>query len=755
MTSAVHDHSALKLNRRQFLGYSGGLALGFLIAPSALLRAVDASAAAAGTSLSAWVHIGTDGTTSIMLPSSEMGQGIMTSLPLLLAEELDADWNKVKVIQAGVNPAFNNPVHFNIQGVGGSRSVRGYWLPMRLAGANSRYQLMANAAERWGVPIEQCSTTPGKVLHRASGRELGYGEIAAFAKVRSDLPPLTEKELKPRPQWRLIGKDVPRVEVPSKVNGTATFGIDVQLPGMLYASVLRPPVATCPFPLYNTGAENGPVSVDDSETLKIEGVVKVVKLDHGVAVIGTDYWAAVKGKRALKVEWRKGSVGSKYNSEEKLAEFGAIARDLSRPGKTLLWNTGNAEEVFKGAGRTVSALYLNDHVHHACMETFNGTGWLRDGELDLWLPTQGQTWARDVGNKVTGVPKEKVHIHTTLVGGGFGAKAELLPAAEAAALATAMEGRPVKVIWSREDDVKHGAYRPATAQFLRAAITAEGKISGWHHRVVGDSVFLRSRPFAYERLKGFDAIVIVGASTPYGIANKLHEYVQQDSGIPVGYWNAIGNGYTTFAVESFIDEVAGALGKDPLALRLELLADPRSRTVVETVARMADWRRRRPAGRALGLAFSHGGEWNAPAAEIAEVSVDRRSGAIKVHKVWVAIDPAVAVQPGHLTQQIETGVIWGWSAALRERISIRNGEVQESNFHDYLVPRMDEIPEIEIKIVESGVVEPSGAGQIGVPAVAPAIANAVARLTGVRLRAIPMLPERVKIAMSKGGSRLA
>jgi len=753
MTPNVHD--GLKIDRRRFLGYSGGLALGFVVLPNGLLRVIDAQAATAGTSLNAWVHIATDGTTSIMLPSSEMGQGIMTSLPLLVAEELDADWSRVKVVQAGVNPAFNNPVHFNIQGIGGSRSIRGYWLPMRLAGANARYQLMANAAERWGVPVEECGTTPGKVVHRASGRELSYGEIAAFAKVRSDLLPLAEKDLAPRAQWRLIGKDVPRVEVPSKVNGTATFGIDVQLPGMLYASILRPPVATCPFPLYNTGAENGPVSVEDSEALKIEGVVKVVKLDHGVAVIGSDYWATVKGKRALKVEWRKGSVGSRYNTEAKLAEFGRAASDLSQQGRRLLWNTGNAEDAFKGASKVVSALYLNDHVHHACMEPFNGTGWLRNGELDLWLPTQGQTWSRDVGMKLTGLPAEKVRVHTTLLGGGFGAKVELVYAGEAAALAKAVEGTPVKVIWSREDDIRHGAYRPATAQFLRAAIAPDGRVSGWHHRLAGDSVAQRSRSFVMERLKGFDAVVIVGASTPYAIPNKLHEYLHQDSGIPVGYWNAVGNGYTTFAVESFVDEVAAALGKDPLALRLELLTDARNKGILEAVARMAEWERKRPADRALGLAFSHGGEWNAPTAEIAEVSVDRATGAIKVHKVWVAIDPAVAVQPGHLRQQIETGVVWGWSAALRERITIRDGEVQQSNFHDYLVPRMHEIPDIEIRIVESGVVQPSGAGQIGVPPVAPAIANAVARLTGVRLRAIPMLPERVKVALAEGASRVA
>ena len=742
------------MNRRDFLKTGAGLAIGFVVGPNLMLQAVDAGAAT-GTPINAWVTIATDGTVSIMLPSSEMGQGIMTSLPLMFAEELDADWSKVKVVQADVDSVFNNPVHFNVQGIGGSRSIRGYWPIMRLAGGQARYVLLVNAAQRWGVPVAQCATLPGKVIHEASNREMSYGEIAAFAKVPADIPQLAEQDLKNRSQWRLIGRDIPRVEVPTKVNGSADYGIDIQLPGMLYASILRPNVATCPYPIYNDGAENGPVSVDDTEALKIEGVMKVVKLPHGVAVIGSDYWATVKGKRALKVEWKKGSLGSRYETEAKLKEYGTLASDTSKKGRSLApWNTGNAEAEFKGATKVVSALYLNDHVHHACMEPFNGTGWLRNGELDLWVPTQGQTWARDVGNKITGVAKEKIRIHTPLLGGGFGAKVEQVFTGEAAMLAKAVEGTPVKIIWSREDDVKHGAYRPATAQYMRAAIGADGKVTAWSHRVAGDSVFLRSRKFAWDKLEGFDGIVAVGVATPYGIPNKHHEYLYQESGIAVGYWNAIGNGYTLYAIESFMDEVAVATGKDPLELRLELMTDKRSKAVLEEVGRMSQWGKPRPAGRALGLAYNFGGEWNAPIAEVVEVSIDKASGEIKVHKVWAAVDPAVAVQPQHLAQQIETGIIWGLSSALRERITINNGEVQQSNFYDYPVPRMNEIPEIEIKLIDSGVLQPSGAGQIGVPPMAPAIANAVYRLTGVRLRAIPMLPSRVKVALAAGNAKI-
>jgi isoquinoline 1-oxidoreductase beta subunit len=739
--------------RRRFLKQSGGIFIGFILGSSGLLRAIDAQACGdeGDVDLNAWVHVSNvQNTITVMCPTAEMGQGIYTSLPLLLAEELDADWRHIRVAQAPSDRAYINPDYFGVQGVGGSRSTMGYSGIMRLAGAQARAILIANAARRWGVPAAECSTVPSHIVHAGSGRKMSYMDVALLEDIRLDAPQLTAKDLKPPSEWRLIGRDVQRLDVPLKVNGSARYGIDTHVAGMLYASVLRPPVATCPHPLYGDGSENGPVKVDASEAMKIEGVVKVVELPHGVAVVGTDYWATVKGKRVLKVEWRQGSLGSQYNSEAKKREWTAIASDRSRKGRTID-NAGSYDESVKAAAQTVSAEYVTDHVHHACMEPFNATAWIGRDDLELWAPTQGQTWAQQACARVTGLTPEKVRVHTTFLGGGFGAKTEQLPNAEAALLSKAMD-KPVKVIWSREDDVQHGAYRPLTAQRMDAAISADGRVTGWSHRLVADSVLVRARKVVWDKSPGMDGSVAVGMTQPYGIPNKHHEYIHQLGGVPVGYWNAVGNGFTIFAVESFVDEVAAKLGKDPLQLRLELMTDARGKALLERVRKMSDWdriARSRAGDRALGVAYNHGGRWNCQIAEVVEVSVDRPTGRIRVHKVWAAADPGTAIQPRHLRQQLETGIVWGMSAGLRERISIRDGVVQQSNFHDYPIPRMDEIPEIEIEIIQGAVGQSSGAGQIGVAPMAPAIANAVYRLTGARLRSLPMIPESVKLALGE------
>ncbi len=739
------------LPRREFLRKGGGLALAVTLGPDLLFRVVDARACEDGLIMNAWVHIRPDNTIGIMCPTTEMGQGIMTSLPLMLAEELDADWAMVEVDQAPAAKDYINPGYFGVQGVGGSNSTRGYWMIMRLAGAQARKILIHNAAQYWGVPVAECTTAASRVVHAASKRELSYGEISVFSEVVNNPPVVTEKDLKPREQWRLIGRDVRRVDVPAKVNGSAQYGIDVQIPGMLYASLARSPIANTPHPLYGTGAENGPLSFDDSEAMKIQGVVKVVQLDHAVAVLGTDYWATVKAKRVLKVEWRRGELASKYDSESKKIEWAALARDRSKGGRTV-GNTGEFATAFTQAKQTLSAEYLTDHVHHACMEPFNATAWVRGSEVDVWVPTQGQTWAQQVCAKITGVPADDIRINTTFVGGGYGAKTEHLMTAEAVTLSKMMN-KPVKVMWSREDDVKHGVYRPLTAQRMDAAIAADGKVTGWSHRLVADSVLVRARKVVWDQNPGLDGSVAVGMLQPYGVPNKHHEYVHQLGGVPVGYWNAVGNGFTIFAVESFMDEVAAKTGRDPLQLRIDLMTDPRGRQVLETLRKACDWDGRRTPDRALGVAYNHGGAWNCQIAEAVEVSVDRVSGAIKVHKIWAVADPGTAIQPKHLRQQLETGIIWGLSAGLREQIAIKGGEVQQSNFYDYPVPRIDEIPDIDIRLVEGAHGHVSGAGQIGVAPVAPAIANAVYRLTGVRLRELPMLPARVTLAMKARAER--
>lgn len=744
---ARSDKPLAQAARREFLRASGGLALGFAVAPGLLLGVIDVHAhgsiaRTAGLTANAWVHITPRGTILIQCPTSEMGQGIMTSLPLLLAEELDADWDSVRVIQAGASPAFLNPVHFRTQGVGGSRSTRGYWLPMRLAGAQTRRILLENAASRWTVPIGELTTASGKVSHAGSGRVMTYGEVAAFASVPAGLAQVSEADLKPKSAWRLIGKDVPRVDVPSKVNGSAIYGIDVMLPGMLYASILRPPVTTFPHPQFAPDIGIAPARIEDRDALAIDGVLRVIPLGHGVAVVGNDYWATVLGKRALKVEWKKGHRAETYDSEAALGEFAAIARDTSRRGQ--IRESGKTDDAFAQAASVMSAEFTTEHVYHAAMEPLNATAWVRGDEVDLWTPTQGQLWAQEVAAKAGGTIAAKVHVHTTLLGGGFGLKTEQLVNEEAVLLARAMQ-QPVKVMWSREDDLKNGAYRPATAQRLEAALAADGRVTAWRVRLVADSVTRRARKQSWDATKGYDVVVMSGAASTYNIPNKRHEYIHEDRGIAAGYLNANGAGFTVFAVESFIDEIAAKQGREPLAFRLGMLANPRARRVLEAVAEMAQWQSKRP-GRGLGLAYYDGGEWNCPCAQVAEVSVERASGAITVHKIWAAIEPGVAMQPKHLMQQARTGIAYGVGMALRERISIKAGVVQQSNFYDYPVTRASEMPEIEVRIV-SGSDNISGGGQIGVPPVAAAIANAVAAATGARVRHLPMLPERVKAAL--------
>jgi isoquinoline 1-oxidoreductase beta subunit len=756
VSSPITHHPSLALEgRRRFLKQGSGIVIGFILGSNGFLRALDARACGdeGDLDLNAWVHISNvQNTITVMCPTAEMGQGIYTSLPLLLAEELDADWRHIRVEQAPSDGAYINPEYFGVQGVGGSRSTMGYWKIMRLAGAQARFILMANAARSWGVPVSECSTVPSAVVHAASGRKMSYMDVGKLDDIKLDSPQFTEKDLKPPSRWRLIGRDVQRLDVPLKVNGSAKYGIDVHIPGMLYASILRPPVATCPHPLYGDGSENGPVKVDAAEAMQVEGVVKVVQLPHGVAVVGTDYWATVKGKRALKVEWRKGSLASQYDSEEKKREWTAIAADRSKQGRTID-NAGDFGEAMKGAAQTVAAEYVTDHVHHACMEPFNATAWMLHDDIEVWAPTQGQTWAQQSCARVTGLTPDKVRVHTTFLGGGFGAKTEQLANAEAAMLSKAVD-KPVKVIWSREDDVKHGAYRPLTAQRMDAAISADGKVTGWSHRLVADSVLVRARKVVWDKSPGIDGSVAVGMTQPYGIPHKHHEYIHQLGGVPVGYWNAVGNGFTIFAVESFVDEIAAKLGRDPLQLRIDLMTDARGKVLLERVRKMSDWDRKRE-GRALGVAYNHGGRWNCQIAEVVEVSVERASGKITVHNVWAAADPGTAIQPRHLRQQLETGIIWGMSSGLRERVTIKGGEVQQSNFHDYPVPRMDEIPDVHIELVQGAVGQSSGAGQIGVAPMAPAIANAVYRLTGARLRSMPMLPERVQQALADAESTYA
>ncbi|UEM24208.1 molybdopterin-dependent oxidoreductase (plasmid) [Skermanella mucosa] len=726
------------VSRRSFLVTAGGLgiAVAFGSLPLPAVGAKAARAAEDGFRPNAWVTIADDGTVTIISPAVEMGQGIMTTLPLLVAEEMDADWDRVRIVQAPSDAeTYGNPGFYGIQLTGGSESTRGYHALLRLTGAQTRMVLLAAAAGMLRVPVSELSTEPGRVLHPASGRALDYGEIAANGPPPEPLPQAGEADLKPSDRWRYIGKrSIRRVDVPSKVDGTAVFGIDVQLPDMLYGAVLRAPVQG-----------ERPDAIDDTEARAVPGVTHIVPLSYGVGIIGETVEATRRAKELLQVAWSTRSRVRDYTSRHLLEAYRAIGRDLGRRGVPA-HVAGDAQAAISAAATVIEVDYMSDHVSHAAMEPMNATALVIGDRVEIWAPTQGPTGTQGFAAEVVGTTPDKVRVHTTLLGGGFGRKAERDFIVDAVSLARAAEGRPVKVIWSREDDIRHDKFRPLEAQHIQVGLDADGHILGWRHRIVADSVFARTMPELFDGKGGHDEVVTEGAHFNYAVPAHHVEYLRQESGLDIGFWFAVGVGYTRFAIECVVDEIAAARGIDPVALRLELLKDqPRACAVIETVARMADWTRERE-GRGIGLAYSDA--FGSHCAQVAEVSLDRKTGRIRVHKVWCAIDPGVAIQPLHVEAMMIVGITNGTGHALFEQINVVDGEVEESNFDTYRVIRMSEAPEIEVAVVPTPGSPVGGIGQAGLPPTGPAIANAIARLTGgVRLRHFPFLPDRVLAAL--------
>src|SRR2546425_96166 len=656
----------------------------------------------------------------------------MTGMPVVVAEELDADWSKVKVIPPPGNPAYGNPGFGGAQITAGSRTTRSFFTPLRLAGAQARRVLLDAVAAEWNVPVSELSTEPSVIVHQRSGRRISYGDVAKFAKVPAELPKMTPADLKKPAQFRLIGKSLPRVELPDKVVGRAKFGIDAEVPDMIYGAVLRPPIPG-----------SGIDALDDSAARAVPGVIDVIRLPWGVGVVGTGFEAVHKGKAALKVTWKKGARAEGYDTDQLIGEYAAIAATLSKPGLEL-HKEGDFAQAWATAARTFSAVYVSDHCYHATMEPVNALARVSaDGtSCELWAPTQSPGINQLAVAGVLKTTPDKVTVNVMLLGGGFGRKVEQDFVLDAVLLSKATS-KPVKVVWSREDDVRNDKMRPLAAQFLQAGIDADGNLSAWRHRIVGASALARLLPPVYERLKGKDEILIEGHEIAYSCRNQLHEYLREDRGYDVGPWRAVGAGYNKFAIESFIDEMAAAQRVDPVAFRLRLLAhDARARRGVEEAARMADWGRKRP-GRALGIAFSDA--WS-NVASVAEVSVDRKSGRIYVHNVWAAVDPGIVISPDNVMAQIEGATIFGVSHALQERITVNQGVVQQSNFHDYQILRLADAPDVRVSVIITDN-NPTGIGEAGLPPAAPAVANAGAALTGARVRQLPMLPERVLSAL--------
>jgi isoquinoline 1-oxidoreductase beta subunit len=725
------------MSRRQVMVGAAGLTFAFAL-PGKTAQAAAAASERIGKAFNPWLSIAPDGTITIMSAATEMGQGSMTSLPLILAEELDADWSKVRIVPVPpIDRLYANPAYGMIY-TAGSNAVRIYFRPLRTFGAQARHVLIDNAAKKLGVPADELTTEPSVVVHAKSGRRLSYGDIAAFAEIPEKAPEIKPDQLKRPSQFRLIGKDVMRVEVPDKVNGRAQYAIDVQLPGMLYGAVLRAPVE-----------DAAPERIDEAGARAVAGVVKVVRLPYGVGVVAETPWAAFDGKRALagSVTWTKTAKAWGFDSDKGLVAFATAARDLNQPG-TDWFKSGDLRNALSQAVNAMDATYLSDYAYHAQMEPLNAVASVSAAgdAAEIWTGTQSPTTAQEATAKALGISRDKVKLNYFLMGGGFGRRGPRDSDFTVDAVLLAKDaGRPVKVMWTREDDIQNGRFRPLSAHYLRAGMDSSGRLVAWHHRHVGDRVTPFFDPVRYEAGKRRDNILMAGTELAgYDVPNQLVEQLYQDTGVRTAPLRGIGFVANKFATESFMDEIARQRGVDPLQFRLALLAkNPRAATIVERVAQMADWRRERK-GRALGLAYiDYSGT---QVAGIAEVSLDRASGQIAVHEFWCTLDCGIAVQPDNVVAQTESSIVYGLGIALSERITIKDGVVQQSNFYDYRVPRLNEVPTMHIEVIVTDNA-PTGVGQMATPVVAPAIGNAVARLTNARLRHTPFTPERVKAAL--------
>ena len=722
------------LVRRDFLKGAGGMAFCVAVGTGSLSLMSAAQAATLTNGLvTPWVRIAADGTVTILTAGAEMGQGSMTTLPLMLAEEMDADWSKVKIEWAPAEPdkyGYQDPVGKDkLMWIVGSRATQLYFLPLRIAGAQVRKVLMANAAQKWGVNALTLITEPGVVINPANGQRLGYGEIAAFGSIPDVLPLVEPRELKAPKDFKLIGKQMPRRDIPGKVNGTAQYAMDVKLPGMVYASTLHSPSHDAPGKVWEADAATtsaAPAAWNDAEVKRMKGVLAIVKLPNGLAVVADNFSHAKAARDALKATWLKARADG-FDSAAALEAYVRVQEDPSAQIVTLE-SKGDVKAAFAGAAKTYKAEFRSDYGYHAQMEPLNAVVRINAAgdKVEVWEGSQSPDDSVKAVAKALGLKSEQVAFNQCYMGGGFGRRTLGDYAAECALIAKAVR-KPVKLIWTREEDIAQGMFRPQSFQRLEAAVDAGGRVTGWKHSVVGDGEFL----------------LITGIKIPYyDVASQQIERRGVSHGVKVKHWRAVGHVFNTFAIESLVDQMAVDQGVDPLEFRFTRMgATPKARRVFEALAKMSDYKASRPTGRAVGMSITErSGSLGAGAVE---VSLNQETGKITVHKVWVAVDGGLIVQPESARHNVESAIVYGLSGTLHERVTIKDGAVQQSNFHNYNVMRMADLPEeMHVQFVDVDT-RPTGLGEIGNPFIGAAVSNAVFRLTGKRLTHLPFTPDRV------------
>jgi CO/xanthine dehydrogenase Mo-binding subunit len=708
------------MSRRQLLIAGAATGGGFLLAwrLDALPRAVAAVGKATPSAFApnGFIRIGTDGRVVLIMCQVEMGQGTYTSMPMLLAEELEVGLDQVELEHAPPNDKlYANPL-FGDQETGASTSVKMFYEPLRRAGATARTMLVAAAAQTWNVDPASCQARKGVVIHAPTGRKLSYGALAEKA---AGMPVPTQVALKEPKDFKLIGTPAKRLDTPAKVNGSTQYGIDVRLPGMKIATVAASPVV------------GGKVaSVDDSKAKAIKGVRQIVRLEDAVAVVADNTWAAKQGLSALVIRWDDGPNGTVSTAD--------VVRDLAAAAQTpgaVVRNEGDAAAAFAAAPTKMEAVYEVPFLAHAAMEPINCTVHVRPDRCEVWTGSQVLSRAQGGAAKVTGLPLEKVVVHNHYLGGGFGRRLEFDYVTQAVRIAQQVEG-PVKVIWSREEDIRHDVYRPYYYDRIAAAVGADGRPTAWMHRLVGPAILARFLPPAFK--EGIDPDGVDGAAQVlYDIPSIRVEYVRHEEPVlNTGFWRGVGVTHNNFVIESFIDELASAAKQDPVAYRRGLLGkSPRAKAVLDVAAKAAGWGQPLPEGRGRGVSLLYSG-WDSYLAEVAEVSVSK-AGEIRVHRVVCAVDCGTVVNPDTVKAQIEGGIIFGIGGALWGEVTLKNGRVEQSNFHDVRVLRINETPAIEVHLVRNNE-KPGGIGEPGTAVTAAAVSNAVFAATGKRIRKLPL-----------------